>query len=331
MWAFLKSLLALVFLAALAVVGYGVWYARTPLPMTRLPADFEIPAGTRFRGAVEQVQRAGIDVDRYRFEALARALGRERAIKAGSYELTRAVTPRELLDKLTRGDVTQAEIRLIEGWTFAQFRSALDASPDLKHETRGLDDAQILSRLQATESHPEGLFFPDTYLFAKGSSDTAVLRRAYRAMQKHLKAAWEARDPNVPYHTPYEALIMASIIEKETGRESERDQIGGVLTNRLRIGMRLQVDPTVIYGLGSSFDGNLKKTHLLEDGPYNTYTRAGLPPTPIAMPGRASLRSAMHPAKTDALYYVSRGDGSSEFSRNLNEHQRAVNRYQLRR
>lgn len=331
MWAFLKSLLALVFLAALAVVGYGVWYARTPLPMTRLPADFEIPAGTRFRGAVEQVQRAGIDVDRYRFEALARALGRERAIKAGSYELTRAVTPRELLDKLTRGDVTQAEIRLIEGWTFAQFRSALDASPDLKHETRGLDDAQILSRLQATESHPEGLFFPDTYLFAKGSSDTAVLRRAYRAMQKHLKAAWEARDPNVPYHTPYEALIMASIIEKETGRESERDQIGGVLTNRLRIGMRLQVDPTVIYGLGSSFDGNLKKTHLLEDGPYNTYTRAGLPPTPIAMPGSASLRSAMHPANTDALYYVSRGDGSSQFSRSLNEHQRAVNRYQLRR
>ena len=331
MWAFLKSLLALVFLAALAVVGYGVWYARTPLPMTRLPADFEIPAGTRFRGAVEQVQRAGIDVDRYRFEALARALGRERAIKAGSYELTRAVTPRELLDKLTRGDVTQAEIRLIEGWTFAQFRSALDASPDLKHETRGLDDAQILSRLQATESHPEGLFFPDTYLFAKGSSDTAVLRRAYRAMQKHLKAAWEARDPNVPYHTPYEALIMASIIEKETGRESERDQIGGVLTNRLRIGMRLQVDPTVIYGLGSNFDGNLKKTHLLEDGPYNTYTRAGLPPTPIAMPGSASLRSAMHPANTDALYYVSRGDGSSQFSRSLNEHQRAVNKYQLRR
>ena len=331
MWAFLKSLLALVFLAALAAVGYGLWYARTPLPTARLPADFEIPPGTRFRGAVEQVQRAGIDVDRYRFEVLARALGRGRAVKAGSYELTHAVTPLELLEKLTRGDVTQAEIRLIEGWTFAQFRAALDASPDLRHDTRGLDDAQILARLQATESHPEGLFFPDTYLFAKGSSDTAVLRRAYRAMQTHLKAAWEARDPNVPYHTPYEALIMASIIEKETGRESERDQIGGVLTNRLRIGMRLQVDPTVIYGLGSSFDGNLKKAHLLEDGPYNTYTRAGLPPTPIAMPGRASLRSAMHPAKTDALYYVSRGDGSSQFSRSLNEHQRAVNKYQLRR
>jgi UPF0755 protein len=158
-----------------------------------------------------------------------------------------------------------------------------------------------------------------------------VLRRAYRAMQRHLKAEWEARDPNLPYRAPYEGLVMASIIEKETGRESERDTIGGVLTNRLRIGMRLQVDPTVIYGLGNSFDGNLKKSHLLEDGPYNTYTRAGLPPTPIAMPGRASLHSAMHPAKTDALYYVSRGDGSSQFSRNLNEHNRAVTKYQLKR
>jgi UPF0755 protein len=324
-------LLALVFLAVLAVAGYGVWYARTPVAMTRLPADFEIPPGARFRGAVEQLQRAGVDVGRYRFEALARLLGRVRDIKAGSYELTQAVTPLELLQKLTRGDVTQAEIRLIEGWTFAQFRAALDASPDLRHDTLGLDDAAILSRLHAAESHPEGLFFPDTYLFGKGASDTAVLRRAYRAMQRHLKVAWEAKDPDVPYRTPYEALIMASIIEKETGRESERDQVGGVLTNRLRIGMRLQVDPTVIYGLGSSFDGNLKKIHLLEDGPYNTYTRAGLPPTPIAMPGRASLRSALHPAKTDALYYVSRGDGSSQFSRNLNEHQRAVNKYQLRR
>lgn len=327
----LKSLLALVFLAGAAIAGYGAWYAFTPLPFARLPADFEIPPGAHFRVAVDQLQRAGIGVERYRFEALARVLGRVRNIKAGSYELSQPVTPLELLDKLTRGDVMQAEIRLIEGWTFAQFRAALDASPDLRHDTRGLDELQVLGRLQAAEGHPEGLFFPDTYLFAKGSSDVAVLRRAYRAMQRHLKSEWEGRDPNVPYHTPYEALIMASIIEKETGRESERDQIGGVLTNRLRIGMRLQVDPTVIYGLGSAFDGNLKKIHLLEDGPYNTYTRAGLPPTPIAMPGRASLRSALHPAKTDALYYVSRGDGSSHFSRSLSEHNRAVTKYQLKR
>ena len=193
-----------------------------------------------------------------------------------------------------------------------------------------MSDADILARLNVTESHPEGLFFPDTYLFGKGASDLAVLRRSYRAMARHLKEEWEARDPTVPYHSPYEALIMASIIEKETGQAGERDMIGGVLVNRLRIGMRLQVDPTIIYGLGTAFDGNLKRSHLAEDGPYNTYTRAGLPPTPIAMPGLASLRAAVRPGKTDAMYYVSRNDGSSHFSRTLEEHNRAVARYQLR-
>ena len=264
------------------------------------------------------------------FEVLARVLRQERAIKAGNYFFTQAPTPLELLEKLTRGDVLQAEIRLIEGWTFAQFRAELDASPELRHDTKGLEDAEILKRLQVSEPHPEGLFFPDTYLFAKGSSDLNVLRRAYRAQERHLKAEWEARSPNVPYATPYEALIMASIVEKETGRPQERDMVAGVLVNRLRIGMRLQVDPTVIYGLGAAFDGNLKKAHLLEDGPYNTYTRAGLPPTPIAMPGLASLHAALQPAKTDALYYVSRGDGSSHFSKSIEEHNRAVSKYQRR-
>jgi UPF0755 protein len=320
-----------VLLAVLAAAGYGAWYVTTPLAVAQLPLELDIPPGTGFRATVDLLQKSGIRVRRYEFELLARALGRVRNLKAGSYEIDEAVTPLELLDKLTRGDVTQAEVRLIEGWTFAQFRAALDASPDLRHDTAGLDDAPLLARLNAAEAHPEGLFFPDTYLFAKGSSDVAVLRRAYRAMQRHLNAEWEARAPSLPYRSAYDALIMASIIEKETGREAERDQIGGALVNRLRIGMRLQVDPTVIYGLGSAFDGNLKRAHLLEDGPYNTYTRAGLPPTPIAMPGRASLRSATHPAKTDALYYVSRGDGSSQFSRNLSEHNRAVNKYQLKR
>jgi UPF0755 protein len=318
-------------LVVVAAAGYGAWYVAAPVPVGKLPAEVEIPRGAGFRAAVEQLERAGIGVHRRQFELLARLLGREREIKAGNYQLAHAPTPLELLDKLTRGDVTQAELRLIEGWTFSQFRAALDASADLRHDSQGLDDAQILQRLQASEPHPEGLFFPDTYLFSKGSSDLAVLRRAYRAMERHLAQEWEARDPAAPYRSAYEALIMASIIEKETGRAGERDQIGGVLVNRLRIGMRLQVDPTVIYGLGSSFDGNLKKIHLLEDGPYNTYTRAGLPPTPIAMPGLASLRSAMHPAKTDALYYVSRGDGTSQFSRNLDEHNRAVTKYQLKR
>jgi peptidoglycan lytic transglycosylase G len=327
----LKTFLTLVVLALAAVAGYGAWYLGTPVTVSKYPVEVEIPRGAGFRAAMVELERSGVTMRRYEFELLARAAGKVRDVKAGSYEISQPVTPSQLLDKLTRGDVTQAEVRLIEGWTFAQFRAALDASPDLRHDTRGLDDAQVLARLQAAETHPEGLFFPDTYLFGKGSSDLAVLRRSYRAMQRHLKEEWEARDTRaVPYRTPYEALTMASIIEKETGQAGERDQIGGVLVNRLRIGMRLQVDPTIIYGLGMTFDGNLKRSHLAEDGPYNTYTRAGLPPTPIAMPGLASLRSAMRPARTDAMYYVSRNDGTSHFSRTLEEHNRAVARYQLR-
>ena len=327
----LKTLLALVVIGIAAAAGYGLWYLGSPVAIGKYPVEVEIPRGAGFRAAVEQLEKSGVGVRRHEFELLARALGKVRDIKAGSYEISQPVTPLQLLSKLTRGDVTQAEIRLIEGWTFAQFRAALDASPDLRHDTKGLGDAQILARLQAAESHPEGLFFPDTYLFGKGASDLAVLRRAYRAMARHLKEEWEARDASaVPYRTPYEALIMASIIEKETGQAGERDMIGGVLVNRLRIGMRLQVDPTIIYGLGASFDGNLKRSHLIEDSPYNTYTRAGLPPTPIAMPGLASLRAAMRPGKTNAMYYVSRNDGSSQFSRTLEEHNRAVTKYQLR-
>jgi len=327
----LKTFLTLVVLALAALAGYAAWYLGTPVTVSQYPVEVEIPRGAGFRAALVELERSGVTMRRYEFELLARAAGKVRNVKAGSYEISQPVTPIQLLDKLTRGDVTQAEVRLIEGWTFAQFRAALDASPDLRHDTKGLEDAQILARLQAPETHPEGLFFPDTYLFGKGSSDFAVLRRSYRAMQRHLKEEWEARDTKaVTYRTPYEALIMASIVEKETGQAGERDLIGGVLVNRLRIGMRLQVDPTIIYGLGMSFNGNLKRNHLAEDGPYNTYTRAGLPPTPIAMPGLASLRSSMRPAKTDAMYYVSRNDGTSQFSRTLEEHNRAVARFQLR-
>ena len=327
----LKTLLALVVIAIAAAVGYAFWYVGSPVPIGKYPVEIEIPRGAGFRAAMEQLEKSGVKIRRYEFELLARATGKVRDVKAGSYEISQPVTPVQLLQKLTRGDVTQAEVRLIEGWTFAQFRAALDQSAHLRHDTKGLDDAQVLARIKATETHPEGLFFPDTYLFGKGSGDLAVLRRAYRAMQRHLKEEWEARDTTAAlYKTPYEALIMASIIEKEPGQAGERDLSGGVRTNRLRIGMRLQVDPTVIYGLGATFDGNLKRSHLTEDGPYNTYTRAGLPPTPIAMPGLASLRSAMRPGKTNAMYYVSKNDGSSHFSRTLEEHNRAVTKYQLR-
>jgi UPF0755 protein len=306
-------------------------YLISPLEVTTLPAEVEIPRGAGFRSAVAALEKGGVRLQRRQFELLARVLGQSRDVKAGNYQFTERPTPLELLQKLTRGDVMQAEVRLIEGWTFGQFRAMLNASPDLRHDTASMEDLQILSLLKAEEQHPEGLFFPDTYLFARGSSDLAVLRHAYHAMQRHLQAEWEARGEGMPYRSQYEALIMASIIEKETGVAAERELIAGALVNRLRIGMRLQVDPTIIYGLGESFDGNLKKKHLLEDGPYNTYTRAGLPPSPIAMPGLASLHAALNPAKTDALYYVSRGDGSSHFSRNLGEHNRAVTKYQLKR
>jgi len=329
----LLRFLGFLLLAAVAVLSaagaYAWWYMTTPVVMARLPIEFDVAQGASFRTAAQKLEEQGILVGRYQFELLARILQRDADIKAGSYELTGGVTPIQLLDKLTRGDVTQADVKVIEGWTFRQMRAALDASPFLRHDTLGVADAEILKRLGAGESHPEGLFFPDTYLFSKGTSDLRVLQRAYAALSRRLAQEWAARDPSVPYKSPYEALIMASVIEKETGRASERDRIAGVLVNRLRIGMLLQVDPTVIYGLGERFDGNLKKVHLLTDGPYNTYTRAGLPPTPIALTGHASLRAALRPAKTDSLYYVARGDGTSEFSRTLEEHNRAVRKYQL--
>jgi len=326
---FLKTAVLLAFIAMLGAGGYAAWYVASPLSMRKLPAEFAIPPGSGFRSAAQRIHEAGIGPGAIQFELLARALGRAQNIKAGSYEIASALTPIQLLDKLTSGDVTQGEVRFIEGWNIRQVRAALDGAPDLRHDTRGLTEVELLAKLEVVETHPEGLFFPDTYLFSKGASDLAVLRRAYAAMQRHLAKEWEARDPASPYATPYAALIMASVVEKETGRAAERDKIAGVLVNRLRIKMLLQADPTVIYGLGESFDGNLRKIHLQTDGPYNSYTRTGLPPTPIAMPGLGALRAAMRPAKTDALYYVARGDGTSEFSRNLDEHNRAVRKYQL--
>lgn len=325
----LKTLFALVVVSLLAAAGYCGWYVLTPVAASKLPAEFEISSGMRLHSATQRIEEAGVAIGRLQFELLARALGRAQDVKAGSYELAAAPTPLQLLDKLTRGDVTQAEARFIEGWTLRQMRALLDAHPNVRHDSQGLSEAQLLEKLGAAEKLAEGLFFPDTYLFAKGTSDLRVLKRAYQAMQRHLGREWESREQSLPYKTPYEALTMASIIEKETGRAAERDQIAGALVNRLRIGMLLQVDPTVIYGLGDAYNGNLKKVHLLTDGPYNTYTRAGLPPTPIAAPGAASLRAALRPAKTNALYYVARGDGSSEFSRTLDEHNRAVRKYQL--
>jgi UPF0755 protein len=259
---------------------------------------------------------------------LARVNGAQGRIKAGSYQVVAGLTPLQLLRKITQGDFAQAEVVFIEGWTFRQLRAALDSHPDLRHESTNLSDAEIMERLGYPDVPAEGMFFPDTYVFSKGESDFAVLARARRVMQDRLESAWAQRQPDLPIQTQYEALILASIVEKETGIATDRSMVAAVFINRLRLGMRLQTDPSVIYGLGDKFDGNLRKRDLTNDTPFNTYTRLGLPPHPIALPGAASIDAVMHPAKSDVLYFVSRGDGTSEFSRTLTDHNRAVNKYQ---
>ncbi|WP_374245123.1 endolytic transglycosylase MltG [Zoogloea sp.] len=317
--------LALVGLACLA--GALAWFAHRPLPLRQSPLDFTVEPGSSMKQVARQLVEAGFDMPPLAIVTLARITRQANAIKAGSYEVVAGVTPLQLLDKLSRGDVSQAELALIEGWNFRQLRAALDRHPDLRHDTAGLSDAALLQKLGVDAAHPEGQFFPDTYLFARRSSDLEVLRRAHANQQKVLGREWARRADGLPYKTPYEALIMASIVEKETGQAADRPMVASVFVNRLRAGMLLQTDPTVIYGLGADFDGNLKKRDLLADTPYNTYTRGGLPPTPIAMPGTAALRAALNPPVTDYLYFVARGDGSSEFSRTLDEHNRAVARY----
>ena len=306
-----------------------LWFALSPIALPSPTVEFSIRPGSALRSATRQVIEAGVPVPGWQFNLLARAYGESERLKAGTYEVSTGATPLSLLRKITRGEYAQAEILFVEGWTFRQMREAMNAHAGLKHDSAELSDGDIMAKLGAAEALPEGMFFPDTYVFAKGSSDMAVLARAYRTMQKQLAAAWAGRASDLPLGDPYEALILASIVEKETGRAGDRAQIAGVFINRLKKGMKLQTDPAVIYGLGEKFDGNLRKRDLEADTPFNTYTRKGLPPHPIAMPGLAAIAAVLHPANTDALYFVSRGDGTSEFSRTLIEHNRAVARYQM--
>lgn len=308
--------------------GWLAYYAYSPLQPAQTPLQFSLKAGSSLKSAAQQMANAGVLDDPMHFVVLARLMGQAGNIKAGNYEVEKPITPLKLLRKITEGDYTQDVITLVEGWTFQQMRKALDEHPAVRHDTGGLDNAEILLRLDIAQSSPEGWFFPDTYHFSRGSSDLAILRRAHRLMQATLADQWERRTPGLPLATPYEALILASIIEKETGQAAERRLIAAVFVNRLRMGMKLQTDPSVIYGLGQNYGGNLRKRDLLADTPYNTYLRAGLPPTPIALPGLASLNAALNPAQSDALYFVSRGDGTSHFSRTLSEHDRAVTKYQ---
>lgn len=328
----LRFFALLLILLATTTGGLAYYWATQPLALRSSPLDFRITPGSSLRAAASTMVDAGVDTQPLFFVLLAKALHADTTIKAGSYSLKDGVTPWAVLEKLTRGQVTQGESLLVEGWSLRQWRARLDAHPDLIHESRGLSDAELLMRLgispEWAHGSAEGLFFPDTYLFDKQSSDIELLARAHRALKRRLETEWAERAPGLPYRNPYQALIMASIVEKETGRAADRPMIASVFVNRLRVGMLLQTDPTVIYGLGTRFDGNLRKVDLQTDTPYNTYTRAGLPPTPIAMPGQASLRAALHPAASHALYFVARGDGSSHFSGTLDEHNQAVNRYQ---
>ena len=324
----LRTAVSLAVFAALASLLVVLGYAMTPISLPADSVDFSISPGSSLRSAARQMNEAGIPTHAGLFELLARVSRNHRAIKAGSYELSLGATPWDLLRKITSGDFSMVEVVFIEGWTFRQIRAALDAHPSIRHDSTGLGDAEIMNRLGSDGVPAEGRFFPDTYLFGKGESDLAVLARANRAMNKRLESAWSRRATDLPLRNADEALILASIVEKETGSPKERALIAGVFINRLRIRMPLQTDPTVIYGLGPRFDGNLRKRDLLADTPFNTYTRNGLPPHPIANPGAAALLAAVTPERTDALYFVARGDGTHQFSSTLDEHNRAVSRYQ---
>ena len=327
----MRLLRALVIVAVLALGAAGavafVWY-RQPLPLPASPFEFEVRPGTTLAAVARQLRDANVIPHPYTLIALARVKGVDRTIKAGSYEVGEGITLPQLLAKLTQGDVTQSSLTIVEGTTFGELMRSLRESSQITHTLADMSDAELSASLGITEKSPEGLFFPDTYFFANGSSDAALLKRAHRALQERLRAGWERRAPDLPLATPYEALILASIVEKETGRPADRPLIASVLVNRLKRGIRLQVDPTVIYGIGEKFDGNLRKRDLEADTAYNTYMRDGLPPTPIALPSQASLDAVLNPPPTPYLYFVSRGDGTSEFSSTLADHNRAVSKYQ---
>ena len=325
---FFSTLFVLALLAALGALAAAWFWLRQPLSLSAPTVDLSVEPGMRPRGVAQAVRDAGVAVDPRLLYAWFRLSGEGHRIKAGSYELERGITPIRLLDKLARGEESLRAVTLVEGWNWRQVRAALAKADQLRPDAAKLSDAELMNLLGRPGVAPEGRFFPDTYTYSKGSSDVKVLQRALRAMDRRLEQAWAARSPQSVLKTPEEALILASIVEKETGKASDRMTIAAVFQNRLRIGMPLQTDPTVIYGLGESFDGNLRRVHLQTDSPYNTYLRPGLPPTPIAMPGKASLLAAVQPAAGKFLYFVARGDGTSQFSETLDEHNRAVNKFQ---
>ncbi|MDD2832383.1 MAG: endolytic transglycosylase MltG [Methylotenera sp.] len=326
-----KILLLLSLVAGIGLCAWLVHYAVSPLKLKPSSQEISIQPKSGLRSIANQLVAQGVLPEPWRFILIAKLLNKEQSLQAGDYTLNRNISPYHLLLSLNHGKTTQGSVTFIEGRTFANMREKLAQNDAVMQTTQHWSDREILQTLGANYTVPEGLFFPDTFYFNRNTTDIALLKISYDAMRTKLDKAWQNRAANLPYKNQYEALIMASIVEKETGLPSERPMIAGVFVNRLRIGMRLQTDPTVIYGMGAQYKGNIRKKDLLTDTPYNTYTRNGLPPTPIAMPGLAAIEAALHPAQTKALYFVGKGDGSHVFSTNLNDHNRAVVKYQLKK
>ena len=327
----IKKWLFLSLLASLALAGWLAYYAVSSLKLQPNSQEITIQPKSGLKSIAYQLVQQGVLKEPWRFIIIAKVLHKESYLQAGDYTLNRNVTPYQLLLSLNHGKATQGSVTFIEGRTFAQMRSKLEKNDAVKQTITVLSESDILRTVGSEYTVAEGLFFPDTYYFDRNTADTIVLQRSYDAMKIKLDDSWNKRASGLPYKNSYQALIMASIVEKETGKASERPMIAGVFINRMRIGMRLQTDPTVIYGMGAQYNGNIRKKDLIADTPYNTYTRNGLPPTPIAMPGLASIEAALHPANTKALYFVGKGDGSHAFSNSLEEHNRAVVKYQLKK
>lgn len=336
----LKYILVALLLLIVAGVSGGYWYhqkiqqfADSPLLIAEQNPTFQLRTGMGVGALANELSSRGWIEDARDFRLMARLDKTGASMKAGEYAIVPGTTPRQLIELFNSGKVIQYRLTIPEGWNFKQFLTRIRNDERLIHELTDVDPENLMSALGLPEQHPEGLFFPDTYQFSSGTTDRQILLRAHRVMKEKLDAAWQIRDPNIPLKDPYEALILASIVEKETGAAHERKAIAGVFSRRLIKGMRLQTDPTVIYGIGDQFDGNITRKHLRTDTPYNTYTRKGLPPTPIALPGEAALVAAVQPEDGKALYFVAKGDGSGThyFSATLKEHNRAVYKYQIKR
>ncbi|MGR2738832.1 endolytic transglycosylase MltG [Billgrantia sp. Q4P2] len=325
-----KFLVVLVIVAAVAAfAGYRYWESRLEAPIAvEEETLYEVPRGAGYNRVVADLAARGVIVDEWAFRLLTRIEPEAiPQLRTGEYMLEPGMSGRELIELLGSDRVVTYPLTIPEGWTFRQMRARLDAAPKLENRTAELSDEEVMALLEREGRYPEGWFFPDTYRYHKGMSDVDILRQALTRMEQVLDEVWEARSDDLPIETPYEALIMASLIERETGAPEERREIAGVFKRRMERGMRLQTDPTVIYGMGERYTGRITRADLQEATPYNTYVIAGMPPTPIAMPGRASLEAAVDPLPGETLYFVSRGDGTHHFSRTLREHNNAVNRY----